>query len=142
MRNAFSTTKTVISRFTLREIPAPLSSRPLRLFRFPNFPAVISGCAGKSTFQYIFQYNSSLSFSLLLSGCSFLFVFSLPAKFLDRYRLSHVSTRPRAWNLVRLRGEVKIKTFCVRFEREWLPFFFFFQQISFSFIGDLRIYEF
>lgn len=32
------------------------------------------------------------------------------------------------WNLARSRGKVKIKTFRVRFEREWLPFFFFQQK--------------
>jgi len=78
--------------------------------------------AGKSTFQYMLPI-----IPLFLSFRSFLAVlaFPLPVKF-----LSHVDTRPRAWNLARPRGKVKISR-PVRKENSFRFFFFFPTGISF-----------
>lgn len=87
----------------------------------------------------IHPLSLSLSFSLLLSDRLTILPlsspFPLPASCkVSRPILALVCKYTTEWNLARPRGKVKIKTFRVRFEREWLPFFFS-AEISFTFIG-------
>lgn len=97
--NAFSAINATTSRFALR-INGSSSFFPISSsLPLPESPGRNLGPQGNPLSNI---YSNNLPLSLFLSLCSFsagcaLFLsslFQLPAKFLNRYRLSHVSTRP------------------------------------------------